>query len=80
MRELLIICALSAVAAAEPSFEVKDRGDAVEVIAHDLAASRTAIAPLRERLEIPLLVRRCRAWCPGTRPSASSRSRTAGSA
>jgi flagellar biogenesis protein FliO len=57
MRELLIICALSAVAAAEPSFEVKDRGDAVEVIAHDLAASRTAIAPLRERLEIPLLAR-----------------------
>jgi flagellar biogenesis protein FliO len=54
MREILIICALSAVAAAEPSFEVKDRGDAVEVIAHDFAAARTAIAPVRERLEIPL--------------------------
>jgi len=36
------------------SFELKDRGDAVEVIAHNLKAARTAIAPIRSRLEIPL--------------------------
>jgi flagellar biogenesis protein FliO len=54
---IALVCACPALALAEPSFEVKDRGDAVEVIAHDLAASRTAISSVRERLEIPLTAR-----------------------
>jgi flagellar biogenesis protein FliO len=38
-----------------PSFEVRDRGDAVEVIAHNIKAARTAIMPLRQRLQIPVV-------------------------
>jgi flagellar biogenesis protein FliO len=58
MRRLLVaLVCIPALAAADPSFEIKDRGDAVEVIAHDLSAARTAIVPLRERLEIPLAAR-----------------------
>jgi flagellar biogenesis protein FliO len=37
-----------------PSFEIRDRGDAVEVIAHHIKAVRTAILPMRSRLEIPV--------------------------
>ena len=37
-----------------PSFELRDRGDAVEVIAHHIKAVRTAILPMRSRLEIPI--------------------------
>ncbi|MEO7734446.1 MAG: flagellar biosynthetic protein FliO [Kofleriaceae bacterium] len=37
-----------------PSFEIRDRGDAVEVIAHNIKAVRTAILPMRSRLEIPI--------------------------
>jgi flagellar biogenesis protein FliO len=51
---IALVSVCPALALAEPRFEVKDRGDAVEVIAHDFAAARTAIAPVRERLEIPL--------------------------
>ena len=38
-----------------PSFEVRDRGDAVEVIAHNIKAARTAITPIRSRLQIPVV-------------------------
>ncbi len=50
----LLVPSLAAADEAPVSFELKDRGDAVEVIAHNLKAARTAIAPIRERLEVPL--------------------------
>jgi flagellar biogenesis protein FliO len=37
------------------SFELIDRGDAVEVIARNIKAARTAILPVRSRLEIPII-------------------------
>ncbi|HEY0481160.1 MAG TPA: flagellar biosynthetic protein FliO, partial [Kofleriaceae bacterium] len=37
-----------------PRFELLDRGDAVEVIAHHIKAARTAVLPVRSRLEIPI--------------------------
>nr|HEX4316677.1 flagellar biosynthetic protein FliO [Kofleriaceae bacterium] len=43
-----------AVASAEPRFEVIDRGDAIEVIGHDIMTARTTITAARSRLEIPL--------------------------
>lgn len=60
MRGLAIaaVIALAAPAHADdkaPSFEVRDRGDAVEVIAHNVKAARTAILPVRSRLEIPIV-------------------------
>ena len=53
---LALVLAPSLAFADDPpvSFELKDRGDAVEVIAHNLKAARTAIAPIRSRLEVPL--------------------------
>jgi flagellar biosynthesis protein FliO len=42
-------------APAAPSFEIVDRGDAVEVIARNVKAARTAILPMRSRLEIPIV-------------------------
>jgi len=42
-------------AAAEPHFEVIDRGTAVEVIAYEIKAARTAVNPARSRLEIDLI-------------------------
>jgi flagellar biogenesis protein FliO len=43
-------------AAAKPvSFELVDRGDTVEIIAHNIKASRTAIFPVRSRLEVPIV-------------------------
>jgi flagellar biogenesis protein FliO len=38
----------------EPRFELLDRGDAVEVIAHHITAARTAVLPVRSRLEVPI--------------------------
>jgi flagellar biogenesis protein FliO len=38
-----------------PSFEIVDRGDTVEVIAHGFKAARTAIVPFRSRLDIPVV-------------------------
>ena len=38
-----------------PSFEVLDRGTAVEVIAHNVTMANTAITPIRSRLEVPLV-------------------------
>ncbi|HMG52984.1 MAG TPA: flagellar biosynthetic protein FliO, partial [Kofleriaceae bacterium] len=37
-----------------PRFELIDRGDAVEVIAHNIKAARTAVLPVRSRLEVPI--------------------------
>lgn len=53
---LLLVCASTAVAAAdpEPRFEVIDRDTAVEIIARDIHATATTIRPVRERLEVPI--------------------------
>jgi hypothetical protein len=37
------------------SFELVDRGDTVEIIAHNVKAARTAIFPIRSRLEVPIV-------------------------
>jgi len=54
---VLTLGALPTAAFAEsaPSFEVLDRGTAVEVIAHNVTMSSTAIMPIRSRLEVPLV-------------------------
>ena len=56
---LAIIALISLPAAAfadpAPTFEVLDRGTAVEVIAHNVTMSNTAITPIRSRLEVPLV-------------------------
>lgn len=51
----LIALPATALAAPAPSFEVLDRGTAVEVIAHDVTMSNTAVTPIRSRLEVPLV-------------------------
>lgn len=51
----LIALPATAFADAAPTFEVIDRGSAVEVIAHNVTAAKTAITPIRSRLEIPLV-------------------------
>jgi LPXTG-motif cell wall-anchored protein len=55
MRSLLIIALLAAPAGAEPTLEVIDRGTALEVIAKDVKALRTAVNPTRQRLEVDLV-------------------------
>jgi flagellar biogenesis protein FliO len=50
-----IVMLSSSLAAAEPHFEVIDRGTAVEVIAYEVKAARTAVNPARSRLEIDLV-------------------------
>jgi flagellar biogenesis protein FliO len=53
-RTLIAILVLwSSVATAAP-FEILDRGDAIEIIAHNVKAARTAITPARQRLEVEL--------------------------
>ncbi len=60
MRRLLVLAAVfaPAIAAAEPAaapwIDVKDRGAYTEVIAHGVKSTKTAITPIRQRLEIPL--------------------------
>ena len=51
----LIALPASALADPVPSFEVLDRGTAVEVIAHNVTMATTAITPIRSRLEVPLV-------------------------
>jgi flagellar biogenesis protein FliO len=54
---LVALCA-PAVANADataPSFEVRGRDEAVEIIAHDVEASHATVSALRSRLEIPLV-------------------------
>ena len=55
-RAIIAVLVLwSSVAAAAPSvFEVIDRDTAIEVVAHDIKAARTAITPTRQRLEVEL--------------------------
>jgi hypothetical protein len=45
-----------ALAAADPApwIDIRDRGDFAEVIAHNVRSTKTAITPIRQRLEIPL--------------------------
>jgi flagellar biogenesis protein FliO len=37
-----------------PHFELLDRGDSVEIIAHHIKAARTAVLPVRSRLVVPI--------------------------
>jgi flagellar biogenesis protein FliO len=54
---IITLIALPAAALADPapSFEVLDRGTAVEVIARNVTMANTAITPIRSRLEVPLV-------------------------
>ncbi len=54
---LVIICIAASSASADSTsrFEILDRGDAVEIIAHDVKAAKTTISPIRERLEVPIV-------------------------
>ncbi|HEV7557367.1 MAG TPA: flagellar biosynthetic protein FliO [Kofleriaceae bacterium] len=53
----LVVPALaSAAPAPEAAIEVIDRGNAVEVIAHNVKATHTTITPVRSRLEVPVAV------------------------
>lgn len=54
---LVIICIAASTAGADSTarFEILDRGDAVEVIAHDVTAAKTTISPIRSRLEVPIV-------------------------
>ncbi len=59
MRTLIVAAMLlgPSVASAEPnepSFELRDRGDAVEVIAHNVKATHTIVNPIRSRLEVAI--------------------------
>lgn len=51
---ILVPLAVASTAAADPAFEIVDRGTAIEVIAHDMTASSTKIMPIRSRLELSL--------------------------
>lgn len=54
---LVILCATTTLSIADSTsrFEILDRGDAVEIIAHDVKAAKTSISPIRSRLEVPLV-------------------------
>jgi flagellar biogenesis protein FliO len=51
---LLLLVPATAFADETPSFQVIDRGTAVEVIAHNVTAAKTGVLPIRSRLEVPL--------------------------
>ncbi|HLL24083.1 MAG TPA: flagellar biosynthetic protein FliO [Kofleriaceae bacterium] len=56
MRTLLVLAFVTpTVAAAAPSFEIVDHGDAVEVIGREMTAAKLAVTPVRSRLEVPLV-------------------------
>jgi flagellar biogenesis protein FliO len=60
MRRLAILVGLALASApahaddVPSTFELIDRGTAVEVIAHNVTAARTGVLPVRSRLEVPL--------------------------
>ncbi len=54
---VLLIPAVATAAPAEVGFELIDRGDAFEVVAHNVKAAKTSIAPIRSRLEVPIVGR-----------------------
>lgn len=58
MRAALVIAALAVPAAAHANptitFEVADRGDSVEVIAHNVEAKTTKVSSVRSRIEVPV--------------------------
>jgi len=51
---IAVLVLWSSIAAAAPTFEILDRDTAIEVVAHDIKAARTAITPTRQRLEVEL--------------------------
>ncbi len=56
MRAMVLAVVLAPVTAmAAPSFEVVDHGDSAEVIAHEMTAAKLTVAPVRSRLEVPLV-------------------------
>jgi flagellar biogenesis protein FliO len=54
---LITVCGTAVAAPGDVSFELLDRGDAVEVIAHNVKASRTQVSPIRQRLEVTVVGR-----------------------
>src|SRR5580704_77356 len=57
LHTLLIVASMissSAYADGNVTFQVVDHGDAVEVIAHNLAMKNANVSPIRSRLEIPI--------------------------
>lgn len=54
MNKLALLALLVPSVAFADDFQVIDRGNAVEVIAHNVTATRTAVMPIRSRLEVPL--------------------------
>jgi flagellar biogenesis protein FliO len=50
----ILLSTSTAAANAEPSFELVERGDAVEIIARNVKAASTAVKPTRSRLEVEL--------------------------
>ncbi|CAN5919302.1 hypothetical protein BH11MYX2_BH11MYX2_13470 [soil metagenome] len=52
---LALILSAAGVAAADSKVEVLDRGNAVEVIAHDMKALKTDLTTVRSRLEVPVV-------------------------
>jgi len=57
MRKFIIISTVvlsATLASAAPSFEIIDRGDAVEIIAHEIKATRMVVIPTRQRLEVAI--------------------------
>lgn len=55
VTSLVLVCAAASTAGADSRFEILDRGDAVEIIAHDVKAAKPTISPIRSRLEVPLV-------------------------
>lgn len=54
MNKLALLALLVPSLALADDFQVIDRGNAVEVIAHNVTATRTGVMPIRSRLEVPL--------------------------
>ncbi|MCX5742157.1 MAG: flagellar biosynthetic protein FliO [Proteobacteria bacterium] len=54
LATLALTLLLPSLAVAAPSFEILDRGDAVEIVAHEVKATRTAVVPTRQRLEVAI--------------------------
>jgi flagellar biogenesis protein FliO len=54
MKTALVLSLLPVLAFAEPRIETLDRGNAVEIIAHDVTAANMNLIPVRSRLEIQI--------------------------
>ena len=69
MKAWLLLCFVPSLALAEPRIETIDRGDAVEVIAHDITAANTTLIPVRSRLEIAVTGKPAAFNTPSTDPT-----------